>query len=152
MSLSERLPVDLKEALKTGDKTTVSVLRMVKATIKNKEIEKRASLSDDEIYGILRSFVKRCKESIEQFSKAGRADFVKKETEELSIIQSYLPQQLTEDEARILIKDTIVEIGARGQKDMGKVMKAVMAKVEGRLDGKLVNLLVKKMLDTENTL
>jgi hypothetical protein len=147
MSLSQRLSDDFKEALKKGEKRKISILRMVKAAIKNKEIEKKASLNDDEIYGVLQSFIKRGREAIEQFSKAERADLVEKEKEELAIIQSYLPQQLTEDEIKKLIKDTVDEVGAKGQKDIGKVMKAIMAKVKGRVDGKLVNELVRKTLE-----
>ncbi len=150
MHLSERISDDYKEALKSGDKDRVSILRMVKAAVKNKEIEKRSPLSDDEISGILRSYVKRAHESIDQFSKAGRTDLAEKEKKELAIIQSYLPQQIEEDEIRIIIKDAINETGAAGTKDMGKVMKAVMSKTKGLADGKLVNNLVKEMLETTN--
>ena len=150
MHLSERISDDYKEALKSGDKDRVSILRMVKAAVKNREIEKRSPLSDDEISGILRSYVKRAHESIEQFSKAGRTDLAEKEKKELAIIQSYLPQQIEEDEIRIIIKDAINETGAAGAKDMGKVMKAVMSKTKGLADGKLVNNLVKEMLETTN--
>jgi uncharacterized protein YqeY len=148
--LSEKISDDYKEALKSGDKDRVSILRMVKAAIKNKEIEKRSPVSDEEISAILRSYVKRAHESIEQFSKAGRIDLAEKEKKELAIIQSYLPQQINEDEIRVIIKDAINETGAAGAKDMGKVMKAVMSKTKGLADGKLVNNLVKEMLETTN--
>jgi len=147
VQLSEKLSDDYKEALKAGDKSRVSILRMIKAAVKNKEIEKGSSLSDDEIYAILRSFVKRAGESIEQFSKAGRADLAGKEKEELSIMQGYLPRQLGEDEITRLVKEVISETGASGLKDMGKVMKAVMAKTKGQVDGKLVNTIVKETLE-----
>lgn len=147
MQFSEKLSDDYKEALKAGDKSRVSILRMIKAAVKNKEIEKGSSLSDDEIYAILRSFVKRAVESIEQFSKAGRTDLAAKEKEELSIMQGYLPRQLGEEEIRKLVKDIVSETGASGMKDMGTVMKAVMAKTKGQVDGKLVNTIVKETLE-----
>lgn len=150
MHLSEIISNDYKEALKSGDKDRVSILRMVKAAVKNREIEKKSSLPDDEISGILRSYVKRAHESIEQFSKAGRTDLVEKEKKELVIIQSYLPRQIAEDELKIIIKDAVIETGAAGTKDFGKVMKAVMSKTKGLADGKLVNDLVKAILETTN--
>jgi len=147
VQIFEKLSDDYKEALKAGDKSRVSILRMIKAAVKNKEIEKGSSLSDDEVYAVLRSFVKRAGESIEQFSKAGRSDLAEKEKEELSIMQGYLPRQLGEDEIRKLVKEVISETGASGTKDMGKVMKAVMAKAKGQADGKLVNTIVKETLE-----
>lgn len=147
MSVTDIIAGDFKEALKSGDKTKVSVLRMVKASIKNREIEKGASLADEDIQAILRSFVKRARESIEQFSKAGRTDLAQKEKDELEIIQNYLPRQLGEEEVKTIIRDAIAEAGATGPKDMGKVMKAVMAKCKGQADGKLVNVMVKEMLE-----
>jgi len=147
MSLSEKIATDFNRALKSGDKVRVAILRMVKSTIKNREIEKGEALGDDEIEGVFRSFVKRAKESIEQFSKAERTDLVEKEKAELAIIQEYLPGQFSEDETREIIRNAIVETGAAGPKDMGKVMKAVMAKGRGLVDGKLANILLKEMLE-----
>jgi uncharacterized protein YqeY len=147
MSLSEKIASDFNSALKSGDKVRVAILRMVKSAIKNREIEKGESLGDDEIEGVFRSFVKRAKESIEQFSAAGRTDLVEKEKSELAIIQEYLPRQLSEDETREIIRSVIAETGAAGPRDMGKVMKAVMAKGKGQIDGKLANTLLKEMLE-----
>ena len=147
MQFSEKLSDDYKDALRSGDKSRVSILRMIKAAVKNREIEKGSLLSDDEIYAVFRSFVKRANESIEQFSKAGRMDLAEKEKEELSIMQGYLPLQPGEDEIRKLVKEIISETGAAGPKEMGKVMKAVMAKTKGLADGKLVSNLVKEMLE-----
>lgn len=121
MSLAEKLSDDFKNALRAQDKDTVSVLRMIKAAIKNKEIEKRSLLIEEEIYAVLNSLIRQRKDSIEQFSKGGRDDLVKQETKELSIIQSYLPPQLTEDELKAIIKDAIAEVGVSSPKDMGKV-------------------------------
>jgi hypothetical protein len=148
VQFSEKLSDDYKDALRAGDKSRVSILRMIKAAVKNREIEKGSLLSDDEIYAVFRSFVKRANESIEQFSNAGRMDLAEKEKEELSIMQGYLPQQPGEDEIRKLVKEIIIETGATGPKEMGKVMKAVMAKTKGQVDGKLVSNLVKEMLET----
>jgi uncharacterized protein YqeY len=147
--ISDKISNDLKEALKSGDRSKVSILRMVKAAIKNKEIEKGSPLNDEEILGILRSFVKKANESIEQFSKAGRTELAEKEKTELGIIQDYLPQQIGEDEIRRIISDVVSGSGAAGPKDMGKIMKGVMEKIKGQADGKLVSSLVKEALGSK---
>jgi hypothetical protein len=146
MSLAEILSDDLKKALKTAQKDTLSVIRMIKAAVQNKEIEKGAALSDEEIHGVLMTLARQRKDSIEQFSKGNRQDLVEKEASELSIIQSYLPEQLTEEEIKEIIRSMVKEIGVQGPQDMGKVMKSVMAKVKGQADGKLVSELVKKAI------
>ncbi len=147
MTTAEKIAEDFKNALKAGDKQKLSVLRMVKAAAKNREIEKGSPLAEEDIQEILRTFIKRGKESIEQFSKAGREDLAKKEADELTVLQPYLPQQLSNDEVEALIKGVIHETGAKGAKDMGSVMKAVMEKAKGRVDGKTINELVRKMLE-----
>ena len=146
MTLAERLSSDYLDALKARHTLKVSVLRMVKAAVKNREIEKGGPLTDEEVQAILGNFLKRGKESIEQFLKASRDDLVKKEEEELEIIQPYLPRRLSGDEIEGLVKETITEIGAAGPKDFGRVMNAVMSKARGRADGKLVNDLVKRFI------
>jgi len=147
MSLAEKISVDVKNALKSGDKSRLSILRMIKSSIKNKEIEKSESLTDEETSAILRSFLKRANESIEQFTIAGRTDLVEKEKEESEIIQNYLPRQLNEDQTREIVSNAINEVGATGPGDMGKIMKAIMAKAGGQVDGKLASKLVKEMLE-----
>lgn len=147
MSVTEKIAADYKDALKAGDKTKVSVLRMIKSSMKYKEIDKKAPLTDEEAQAILMSSVKRSKESIEQFSKAGREDLVNKEKEEMLLIQDYLPKQLGEDDVRKIVKVVIAEEGASGPKDTGKVMKSVMARLKGQADGKLVSQMVKEMLE-----
>jgi len=147
MSLSQRLSDDFKGALKAQDKDRVSVLRMIKAAIKNKEIEKMAPLVDEEIYAVLNSMIRQRKDSIEQFSRGGRDDLVKQEMKELFILQSYLPPQLTEEEVKIIIRDVIVELGASGPRDMGKVMRSIMPRVKGQIDSRFLNELVKKALE-----
>lgn len=147
MTTAERIAEDFKNALKTSDKQKLSVLRMVKAAAKNREIEKGFPLAEEDIQEVLRTFIKRCKESIEQFSKAGREDLAKKETDELAVLQPYLPQQLSNDEVEALVKVVIHETGAKGAKEIGRVMKAVMEKAKGRVDGKTINELVRKILE-----
>lgn len=147
MSLAEKISVDVKNALKSGDKSRLSILRMIKSSIKNKEIEKSDTLTDEETSAILRSFLKRANESIEQFTIAGRTDLVEKEKEESEIIQNYLPRQLNEDQTREIVSNAISEVGATGPGDMGKIMKAIMAKAGGQVDGKLASKLVKEMLE-----
>ncbi len=147
MSVSEKITADYKDALKAGDKNKVSVLRMIKSSMKYKEIDKKAPLTDEEAQAILMSSVKRSKESIDHFSKAGREDLVNKEKEEMLVVQDYLPKQLGEDELRKTVKEVIAEEGASGPKDTGKVMKSAMARLKGQADGKLVSQMVKEMLE-----
>jgi uncharacterized protein YqeY len=149
MTIADRLTEDLKRALKSGEKDTLSAVRLIKSEVKNKEIEKGESLNEEEINGVLMSLVRQGRESFEQFSKGGRQDLADKEERSISIIQSYLPKQLTADELDEIVKVTIDETGAGGPQDMGRVMKAIMPKVKGRVDGKIVSDLVRKMLGGE---
>ena len=147
MSISEKISDDLTKALKSGDRIRVSVLRMIKSSMKNREIEKRADITEDDARAILMSFVKRARDSIEQFTKAGRTDLAEKEEKELSVVQDYLPKQLGEDDIRKIVQDVIRQENVSGPQAMGKVMKAAMAKLKGQADGKLVNTIVKEMLE-----
>lgn len=147
MLLAERLSHDYNKALKTGNTLKVSVLRMARAAIKNKEIEKGSSLTDDEIQTVLGGIVKRGRESIDQFSRASRQDLVQKEEEEIGVLQPYLPLQLSSGEISELVKNAIVETGASGLEDFGKLMKAVMIKVRGRADGNVVKTIVRNALE-----
>lgn len=146
MSLKEVLSSELKDSLRSGDKLKVSVIRLVMAALKNREIEKRGTLTEEEIIELLVSLSKQRKESIESYKKGGRQDLVDKETAELKIIESYLPQQLTPEEIKEKIKEAIAETGASGAKDIGRVMKILMPRVKGRADGKLVNEMVREFL------
>ncbi|MBI5025851.1 MAG: GatB/YqeY domain-containing protein [Nitrospirae bacterium] len=146
MSVAQKLNTDLEEAMKAADKERVSVIRMIKAAAKNREIEKRSPLTDEDIYDVLSSLARQGRDSIEQFSKGGRQDLVEKEERELLIIKSYLPEPLTQDEARAMIKAVIKETGATGPRDIGRVMKILMPKVKGRIDGRLLNELVKEAI------
>ncbi len=146
MGLKERLKADMKEAMKAKDKVKLSTIRMINSLIKNAEIEKRGELTDEEIIQLLMKYAKQRKESIEMYEKGGRQDLVEKEKAELAVVESYLPKQMSEDEIREIVKQTIEEVGASSIKDMGKVMKAVMPKVKGRADGSVVNRIVKELL------
>ena len=147
MPIFETISDDLNKALKVRDKPRLLILRMVKAAIKNREIEKQSPVDDDEVLAILKTFVKRAKDSIDQFTKAGRIELAEKEKLELAVIQNYLPKQLSDEETRSMISDTVKELGVVGPKDMGKVMKAVMGKAKGLVDGKLANKLIKEILE-----
>jgi uncharacterized protein YqeY len=147
MSLQQRLDDDLKGAMKSSNTLKTSVLRMVKAAIKNKQVEKRKELSDEEIISVISMLSKQRRESIDLFLKGGREDLAEKEKKELSILQSYLPSQLTPEELDRLIREAIEESSAEGVKNMGKVMRLLMPRVKGAADGKVVNERVKELLE-----
>jgi uncharacterized protein len=147
MSLHQRLDDDLKRAIKSSDKLKTSVLRMVKAAIKNRQVEKQRELSEEEIISVILTLSKQRRESIELFSKGGREDLADKEKQEISILQAYLPSQLTQEELDRLIIESIQESSAEGVKDIGKVMRLLMPKVKGTADGKMVNQRVKELLE-----
>ena len=151
MSLLKQLDEDLRAAMKSSDAVKRSALRMAKAAIKNLQIEKGRELSDDEIVAVLSSMAKQRRESIEQFSKGGREDLAEKERQELSVLQSYMPAQLSTDEIESLILQAIQESSARSEADMGRVMKLLMPKVKGVADGKWVNSRVKELLSSGGT-
>jgi len=146
MSLQQRLDDDLKVAMKSSDNLKTSAIRMVKAAIKNKQIEKRSELSDEEIISVISTLSKQRRESIELFSKGGREDLAEKEKKELLILQSYLPSQLSPEELDRLINEAIKEASAEGVRDMGKVMRILMPRLKGAADGKVVNQRVIELL------
>ena len=146
MSLESRIDQDLKEALKAGEKTKLTVLRGLKSDIKYKRIDKGEDLTDDDVIAVLSTCVKKVRDSIEQFTRGGRDDLVKKEQFELSIIQSYLPEQLSEEKIREIVAAAIAESGADSPAKIGLVMKIVMPQLKGRADGKMVNKLAMEML------
>ncbi len=147
MSLLQKFDDDLKRALKASDSLKVSVLRLAKAALKNKQIDKGEELSDDEIISTISTLSKQRRESIELFSKGGREDLAEKERQELAILQSYLPKQLTPEELDAIIAEAIKESSAGGLKEIGKVMRLVMQRVKGAADGKIVNQRVKELLE-----
>jgi uncharacterized protein YqeY len=147
MSLQQRLDGDLKAAMKSSDSLKTSVLRMVKAAIKNKQVEKRKDLSDEEIISVLSTLTKQRRESIDLFSKGGREDLAEKERQELAMLQLYLPGQLSPEDLDRIIMEAINESSAEGVKDIGKVMRLIMPRVQGAADGKVVNQRVKELLE-----
>jgi uncharacterized protein len=146
MSLEERLLQEMKEAMKSSDKLRLSTIRMIRSTLKNKEIELRKPLDDGEIQKVIQGMVRKGEESLEQFQLGGRMDLVEKEGKEIEILKSYLPQAMTREEILKVIDEAIQETQSTSAKDMGKVMKSVMPKLQGKADGKLVNQLVKERL------
>lgn len=147
MSLKNRIISDLTEAMKAKDANRVSVLRMVKASLMNKEIEKRADLTDEETMKALQSMVKQRKDSIEQYINAGRTDLAEKEELELNVIEHYLPQSASAEDIAKAVAEAIAETGASSMREMGAVMKAAQAKLTGKtVDGKALSETVKSKL------
>jgi len=146
MNLSERLNEDMKQAMKSQDKFKLSTIRMVRAAIKNLEIDLKRTLNDEEVLEILGREIKQRKDSLQEFTKAGRDDLAVNLKAEIELIGQYLPVQLTEEEIKVIVQQTIQETGASSKADMGKVMSALMPKVKGRADGKIVNQTVSQFL------
>ena len=146
MSLEERLVEEMKQAMKSNDKLRLSTIRMIRSGLKNKEIELRKKLEDEDIIKVIQVMVRKGEESVEQFQAGGRMDLVEKEKREIEILKSFLPQPLSQEEILKIIDQSIQETQASSPKDMGKVMKAVMPKIGGKADGKLINQLVKERL------
>ena len=146
MGLEERLIEEMKQAMRSGDKLRLSTIRMIRAALKNKEIEVRKKLDEEEIFRVIQGMLRRGEESVEQFRAGGRIDLVEKETKEIEILKSFLPQSLSQEEILTVIDQSIQETQASSLKDLGKVMKSVMSKLGGKADGKLVNQWVKERL------
>jgi uncharacterized protein YqeY len=149
MSIKERLNEDMKQAMrdKEAGKLRLSVIRMVRASIKNVEIDRKKELGDEEVLDVLAKEVKMRRDSLEEFKKGNRPDLVAGLEQEIDILMGYLPQQLSDEEVRALVAEAVASTGAAGPKDMGKVMSALMPKVKGRADGKTVNAMVKDALN-----
>jgi hypothetical protein len=149
MKLQERLDSDLKEAMRARDMPKLGVLRMLKSALKYAAIAKagaEAELSDAEAVQVIRKQAKQRQDSIESFEKGGRAELANKEKEELSILNAYLPQAMSADDLARTVRETIAEVGATSKAQMGAVMKALQAKVAGRVDGKTLSAEVQKQL------
>ena len=149
MTISEQVQKDMVDAMRSRDELRLSTLRMVKAALKNKEIDKRAPLDDKESQKVLATLIKQRKDSIEQFTKGGRQELTDKEAAEIKVIEVYLPKAMGEEEVTAAVKATIVEMGSPTMKDMGTVMKNAMAKLQAtgaRVEGKMVSEIVKKQL------
>ncbi len=146
MSLRDRLTEAMKTAMRAKDEITLSTVRQIRSVVKNREIELKSELDDQGIGEVIASLVKQRRESIRMFADAGRSDLADKEERELQILLGFLPEQLTREEIVALVDRIVVESGAQGIKDMGRVMKLVMPHVAGRADGKLVNEAVRDRL------
>ncbi len=138
----------LKEALKKRDAIRVSVFRMLLTAIKNKEVEKIRPLTDEEFFALIKTSIKQHNDSIESFKKGQRLELAEKEEKELEILKEFQPSQLTEDEIAKEIEDAVAAVGAKDRKEMGKVIKFLMDKFPGRVDGKLLSAMVLKRLSS----
>jgi uncharacterized protein YqeY len=146
MGLEERLVDEMKQAMRSNDKLRLSTIRMIRSALKNKEIEQRKKLDDDGVIRVIQGMMRKGEESLEQFQLGGRMDLVEKERKEIEILKSFLPQSLSQEEVLKIIDQCIEETQASSLKDLGKVMKSVMPKLQGKADGKLINQLVKEKL------
>jgi uncharacterized protein YqeY len=147
MTLIEQITADLTVAMKAREAARTSTLRMVKAAFMNRQIEKRAALDEEESLKLLRSMVKQRRDSIEQYVKGGRQELADKEQAEIDVIEAYLPQGASAEQIAAAVSEAIAEAGATSMKDMGKVMKAVQAKLAGlNADGRAVSEVVKSKL------
>jgi uncharacterized protein YqeY len=146
MSLKARIQDDVKSAMRSRERESLAALRLITAAIKQKEVDERIELNDEQVLAVLDKMVKQRRESLEQFEKAGREDLAEKERFELGLIQDYLPEPLAEDELAVLIQSTIDGLGASSIRDMGQVMSALRGQVQGRADMKAVSQAVKQQL------
>jgi uncharacterized protein YqeY len=149
MGISEKVQKDMANAMRARDERRLSTLRMMKAALKNRQVDKRAALENSEEIQVLDSLVKQRKDSIEQFTRGNRLELAEKEANEIRIIESYLPQAASEEEVVKAVRSKIAELGSPTMKDMGAVMKGVMAEFQAsgaRVDGKLVNDIVRREL------
>ena len=146
MALKDQLQADLKTAMKDKDKVKKSTVTMIRAAILQVEKDQQVELADDQILEIIAKQLKQRRDGLAEFEKAQRDDLIQQAHEEIEIITSYLPTQLTIDEIKVIVNETIQETGAVDAKDMGKIMSALMPKTKGRADGKLVNQVVRELL------
>ena len=147
MTLKDKLLADMKEALKSKDSLRLNTIRSVIAAIKNQEIDLRKELQDDEVLSIVTHEVKKRKEASALFEQGGRTDLVEKETREHTILQAYLPEQVSEEDLRKRIQEVIAETGAEGMKDLGKIMKALVPEIKGKTDNSLIKDLAGEYLN-----
>lgn len=146
MTIKEQLNADLKAAMKSKDAARRDLIRNLQAAIKQKEVDERVDLDDDAVIKVLMSEVKRRRETIEAFEQAGRGDDAAPERDELVLIETYLPQQLSRDELKAIAAAVIAEVGATSPKDISKIMPVLMPKIKGQADGRTVNEVVKELL------
>ena len=146
MSLADRIKDDMKVAMRERDKDRLGTIRLILAAIKQQEVDRRETLTDDDVVSILNKMMKQRRDSIEQFNKAGRDELAAKELSEIEVIQDYLPEQLSQDDIQALVDDAISATGAESMRDMGKVMGILKPKLQGRADMGQVSGLIKSKL------
>lgn len=144
--IATRLDADLKQAMRAGDKTRLGAIRRARGALKNAEIEARGPLDDDAATRVLRGIVKQHRESIDQFRAGGRDDLVARETDEMAVLEDYLPAQMDAAAVEAVVADVIATEGATGPADMGRVMKATMSRVGAAADGKMVRTIAQRLL------
>ena len=147
MSLKETLMQDLKTAMKNKDKRTKDTITMVRAAIKQKEVDDHVELNDDDVIQIIAKEIKERRGSIEEFQKAGRDDLIESTKAEIDVLLNYMPEQLSEEELEAMIRKVMEENNITEKKQMGLLMKNIMPKVQGRADGKAVNAIVNRILN-----
>jgi len=147
LSLEEVIFNDMKAALKGNEKLKLSTLRLIRAAIKNTEISKKDKLTEDETIGIISNHLKKLEESLDLFIKGQRPELVDRTKKEIEIIKEYLPEQLAEEEVEKIVKDTMKKFEFSGLKDIGPAMREIMPQLKGKTDGKIVNQIVRDLLD-----
>lgn len=148
MTLREKIPQDLKNALREKKTLDLSVLRLLQAALKNKEIEiNKKDLSDEDVVSVVSSEVKKRRDAVREFENVNRPDAAQNERDEIEILMRYMPEQLSEDEIRGIVRDAKSESGAQSMNDIGRVMKIVMPRVKGKADGAVVNNIVREELE-----
>ena len=146
ISLSQRLEQAFKEALKGKQAVALSTLRMLKSAVRHREVDLKRQMTEEELQGVINTQVKQRREAINEYNKARRPDLANKEEEELSILLSFLPPQLSQEEVEAVVSQIVQEVAANSPKDLGKVMKSAMAQLAGRADGKVVQEIVRRHL------
>ncbi|BAP85709.1 hypothetical protein LOOC260_111700 [Paucilactobacillus hokkaidonensis JCM 18461] len=146
MSLLETLNADMKTAMKAKDKPTLSVVRMLKSAVMNEQINLGHDLTPEDELSVLSRELKQRKDSMAEFDKGGREDLVASTSAEIKVVEKYMPAQLSEEDVKKIVQETVTEVGAQSMADFGKVMGAVMPKLKGQADGKIVNQSVKQLL------
>ena len=147
LSLEEVIFNDMKKALKGNEKLKLSTLRLIRAAIKNAEISKKDKLTEDEVIGIVANNLKKLEESLDIFTKGQRPELAEKAKKEIEIVKKYLPEQLSEEEVKKIVKETIIKFGFKGLQDIGPAMKEIIPQLKGKADGKIVNKMVRDLLD-----
>lgn len=147
LSLEEIIFNDMKKALKENEKLKLSTLRLIRAAIKNAEISKKDKLTEEEVIGIVANNLKKLEESLDIFTKGQRPELADKAKKEIKIVKKYLPEQLSEEEVEKIVKETIIKFGFKGLQDIGPAMREIIPQLKGKADGKIVNKMVRDLLD-----